>query len=177
RRVRHGDALGDAAGCFVQAHRQAHLPHGADSPSLRAEGLGRAESDRALLDHLGDSRADRSCDVEGAMNVAYSHRTDMHDAPQAGRSVVVGLGRTGLSCARYLHARGIQFAVTDNRSAPPEAPALSRLAPQAPTRFGAFDRDLLEGASQIIVSPGVSVREPFVAEAAARGLPVIGDIE
>jgi len=111
------------------------------------------------------------------MNVAYSHRTDMHDEPRAGRSVVVGLGRTGLSCARYLHARGIEFAVTDNRPAPPEAPALSRFAPQAPTHFGSFDRGLLEGASQIIVSPGVSVREPFVAEAAARGLPIIGDIE
>ena len=31
--------------------RQAHLPHGADPPSLRAQGLGRAEGDRALLDH------------------------------------------------------------------------------------------------------------------------------
>lgn len=95
----------------------------------------------------------------------------------AGRAIVVGLGRTGLSCARYLRARGIDFAVTDNRAAPPEAAALQQLAPNAEMRFGTFDRALLDGASQIIVSPGISVREPFVAEAQARGLPIVGDIE
>ena len=94
-----------------------------------------------------------------------------------GRAIVVGLGRTGLSCARYLRARGIDFAVTDNRAAPPEAGALQQLAPNIETRFGTFDRSLLEGASQIIVSPGVSVKESFVAEAHARGLPIVGDIE
>ena len=29
-------------------------------------------------------------------------------------AVVVGLGRTGLSCVRYLNARGWRLAVTDN---------------------------------------------------------------
>jgi UDP-N-acetylmuramoylalanine--D-glutamate ligase len=95
----------------------------------------------------------------------------------AGRSIVVGLGRTGLSCARYLHARGVEFAVTDSRAAPPEAAALEQLAPNAEVRFGGFDRALLDGASQLIVSPGVAVRDPFVAEAIARGIPVVGDIE
>ncbi len=107
-------------------------------------------------------------------------RTSIAATPQrrvAGRAVVVGLGRTGLSCARFLRSRGIDFAVTDNRATPPEARALEELAPEAAARFGAFDRSLLEGASQIIVSPGVSLREPFVAEAAACGLPIVGDIE
>ena len=107
-------------------------------------------------------------------------RTSIAATPQrrvAGRAVVVGLGRTGLSCARFLRSRGIDFAVTDNRATPPEARALEELAPEAAARFGAFDRSLLEGASQIIVSPGVSLREPFVAAAAACGLPIVGDIE
>ena len=53
-------------------------------------------------------------------------QVDMQRArrPQAGRSIVVGLGRTGMSCVRYLHARGIEFAVTDSRAAPPEAATL-----------------------------------------------------
>ena len=112
------------------------------------------------------------------MNVAHEHAS-VHVAPHAarGRAVVVGLGRTGLSCARALRARGIDFAVTDSRQAPPEAAALAQLAPEAETRFGELDRGLLQGASQIIVSPGVSVREPFIASAAALGLPIVGDIE
>lgn len=96
---------------------------------------------------------------------------------QRGRAIVVGLGRTGLSCARYLQSRGLSFAVTDSRPAPPESAALDNLAPDADVRFGAFDESLLDGAAQVIVSPGVSVREPFLMSAAARGIPVIGDIE
>ncbi|HEX7114981.1 MAG TPA: UDP-N-acetylmuramoyl-L-alanine--D-glutamate ligase [Steroidobacter sp.] len=94
-----------------------------------------------------------------------------------GRTVVVGLGRTGMSCARYLHARGIEFAVTDNRAAPPEAEALKQLAPDARVSFGAFDESLLDGASCVLASPGVSLREPFLERAAARGVPILGDVE
>jgi UDP-N-acetylmuramoylalanine--D-glutamate ligase len=98
-------------------------------------------------------------------------------APQSARSIVVGLGRTGLSCARYLHARHESFAVTDSRAAPPESAALQQLAPEAEVRFGAFDEALLDDAMRVIASPGVSLREPFMMSAAIRGVPIIGDIE
>jgi UDP-N-acetylmuramoylalanine--D-glutamate ligase len=96
---------------------------------------------------------------------------------QSARSIVVGLGRTGLSCARYLHARHESFAVTDSRAAPPESAALQKLAPEAEVRFGAFDEALLDDAMRVIASPGVSLREPFMMSAAIRGVPIIGDIE
>ena len=96
---------------------------------------------------------------------------------QRARSIVVGLGRTGLSCARYLHARHESFAVTDSRAAPPESAALQKLAPEAEVHFGAFDEALLDDASRVIASPGVSLREPFMMSAAIRGVPIIGDIE
>jgi len=98
-------------------------------------------------------------------------------AHSAARAVVVGLGRTGLSCAKYLRARGVDFAVTDSRVAPPELAKLREFAPDVELHLGGFDQALLDGASQIIASPGVSVREPMLAEALARGLPVVGDIE
>ena len=94
-----------------------------------------------------------------------------------GRTIVVGLGRTGMSCVRFLHSRGVPFAVTDSRAAPPEANALRQLAPEAQVSFGGFDERLLDGAGQLLVSPGVAVSEAFIAKAAARGLPIIGDIE
>ena len=96
---------------------------------------------------------------------------------QGARSIVVGLGRTGLSCARYLHARHESFAVTDSRATPPESAALQQLAPEAEVRFGAFDEALLDDANRVIASPGVSLREPFMMSAAIRGVPIIGDIE
>jgi UDP-N-acetylmuramoylalanine--D-glutamate ligase len=87
------------------------------------------------------------------------------------------LGRTGLSCARHLQSRNISFAVTDSRAAPPELAALKALAPDADVSLGRFDEALLEGASEIVASPGVSLSEPFLVAATRRGLPIIGDIE
>lgn len=96
---------------------------------------------------------------------------------RTGRTVVAGLGRTGLSCARYLHARGMEFAVTDSRAAPPESRALRAFAPDADVRLGGFDAALLDGATQVIASPGISLDEPFLRAAAAQGISIIGDIE
>jgi UDP-N-acetylmuramoylalanine--D-glutamate ligase len=105
---------------------------------------------------------------------AAQHRAQI---PATGRAVVVGLGRTGMSCARYLRARGLAFAVTDSRAAPPELAALQQLAPDAEVRVGGFDAALLEGASTVIASPGVSLHEPFLVRAAELGVAIIGDIE
>jgi UDP-N-acetylmuramoylalanine--D-glutamate ligase len=93
------------------------------------------------------------------------------------RAVIVGLGKTGLSCARYLHARGKRFAVTDSRVAPPELGALQQLAAEAELYLGGFDVAVLEDASEVILSPGVSLREPLLQTAIQRGIPIVGDIE
>jgi UDP-N-acetylmuramoylalanine--D-glutamate ligase len=97
------------------------------------------------------------------------------------RAVVVGLGLTGLSVARLLLRRGIEFAVTDSRSTPPELAALHTLAAQSgrtvTVRAGGFDPALLAGADLVIVSPGVATSGPFFERARARELPLIGDLE
>jgi len=92
-------------------------------------------------------------------------------------TVVVGLGKTGAACLRYLSRRGIPAAATDTRSAPPGLAELGSLAEHIDLRLGAFDVSLLESASQVLLSPGVSPQEPIVAEARARGIEVLGDIE
>jgi len=92
-------------------------------------------------------------------------------------SVIVGLGKTGASCARYLARRGIAAAVTDSRPNPPGLAELGGLAGTLDLRLGGFDLSLLDGASQVLMSPGVSLAEPIAAEARARGIEVLGDIE
>ena len=72
-------------------------------------------------------------------------------------SVIVGLGRTGVSCARHLAARGHRLVVTDSRAAPPGLAELRRLVPDALTVLGGFDTSVLDGAEQIVVSPGVGL--------------------
>jgi len=94
-----------------------------------------------------------------------------------GKALIVGLGRSGLSAARHLAARGWQLAVTDTRAEPPGAADLARIAPQVSCRFGGFDSKLLEGADMVVASPGVSLAEPLLREAKSRGIDVVGDIE
>jgi UDP-N-acetylmuramoylalanine--D-glutamate ligase len=93
------------------------------------------------------------------------------------RTLIVGLGKTGLSCARFLAARGIPFAVADSRAQPPGLEELHARYPGVEHHFGGFDGALFAQAEQLIVSPGVAVREPAIAQAAQRGAQIIGDIE
>jgi UDP-N-acetylmuramoylalanine--D-glutamate ligase len=92
----------------------------------------------------------------------------------AGRRVLVlGLGDTGLSVARWVAARGARVRVADTRAQPPRAPDLAGCELVA----GAFTPALLEGVDLVCKSPGLALSEPLVLEALARDVPVLGDIE
>lgn len=107
------------------------------------------------------------------------NQSSQHLAPlEAGtRALVLGLGRTGLSCARYLRRKGLDVRVADTRMLPPGRDALRASAPDTELRTGPFDSSLLDGVAQVVISPGLSLREPVAVEASRRGLPVVGDIE
>ena len=96
----------------------------------------------------------------------------------AGRKVLVlGLGETGLSMARWIVRRGGTVRVADTRAAPPALAALRAALPQAQVTTGAFTPALLDGVHLVAASPGVPLAEPVVATARARGLEVVGDVE
>ncbi len=110
------------------------------------------------------------------MTMRKTHGEQGH--PWQGRRVlVVGLGKSGLSAARYLAARGAEVSVTDTRPAPPGLETLRAELPAVPVHAGGFDADAFARAETLVVSPGVSVQEPLIAEARARGAEVLGDIE
>jgi len=105
-------------------------------------------------------------------------RMDMDRAPgHQSKTLIVGLGKTGLSCARYLRARGVMAAVTDSRPQPPGLDTLRAQMPELAIFVGGFDPEVFAAATQLVVSPGVPVAEPLIQEAIARGVPVIGDVE
>ena len=89
----------------------------------------------------------------------------------------MGLGKTGVSCIRYLAKRGVAVSATDTRRAPPGLEELGSLAGTLDIRLGGFDLSLLDGASQLLMSPGVSLEEPIARQARARGIEVLGDVE
>ena len=91
--------------------------------------------------------------------------------------LVLGLGDTGLSCARWLAARGARVSVADSRAAPPQAARLAELLPEVRLVTGAFDDAMLQATELLVISPGVPLSEPAVARAIAAGVEVVGDVE
>lgn len=92
-------------------------------------------------------------------------------------TLVLGMGLTGLSCVRYLLSKGIRVVVCDSRETPPSLEIFKQEFPDVPVQTGPWDESALLGASEIVISPGLSRKTPAIKKAIAAGVPVIGDIE
>ena len=104
--------------------------------------------------------------------------TSEHLLPVPGsRILVIGLGMTGLSCARFLVKQGYEVAVIDSREMPPSLLELQSELPDVAVFLGGFDEAAFQNADCLVVSPGISIKHPLIAEARARAVPVLGDIE
>jgi UDP-N-acetylmuramoylalanine--D-glutamate ligase len=92
--------------------------------------------------------------------------------------VVVGLGRTGLAAARFLHHRGARVLVTDRAGEKELGDAVGVLR-QLGVRveIGSHRADSFQDADLIMVSPGVDHTIEPIAQANARGVPIIGEVE
>ena len=98
-------------------------------------------------------------------------------APPLADYAVVGLGITGLSCVRYLAARGVSVLAMDTRKAPPNLAAVRRDFPEVAVKIGKLEVDALARCRHIVLSPGLALHEPAIRAARAAGVEVIGDIE
>ena len=88
--------------------------------------------------------------------------------------VIIGLGKTGLSCVTYFRQRGITPLVMDTRENPPgkeSLPADCRLI------TGPLDAEILCSASLIVASPGIALATPALQAAQVAGVEIVGDIE
>ena len=96
-------------------------------------------------------------------------------------AVVLGLGASGLAMARALADGGATVRVADTRGEPPMLAALRAELPQVAFSASEFAPSLLEGASLLAISPGLSpthsAAAPLVAAAKKAGIDVVGEIE
>jgi len=91
--------------------------------------------------------------------------------------VVVGLGLTGLSVLRFLKKQNLNFCVMDTRDEPPGLQEARKIDANAAIYLSGLDESVLLNASRIILSPGISRREPMIAKAIEMGIAVVGDIQ
>ncbi|HSW13702.1 MAG TPA: UDP-N-acetylmuramoyl-L-alanine--D-glutamate ligase [Solimonas sp.] len=97
----------------------------------------------------------------------------------AGRNMlVVGLGASGASALRYLVREGACVVATDSRAAPTGLAELQREFPAVEFLCGGFTAPQpLAQFGEAVLSPGVSLDEPFVKVLVTAGVPLAGDIE
>lgn len=88
--------------------------------------------------------------------------------------VVLGLGLSGYTMARFLFEQGYTVAVTDSRLQPPYLSQLQTQYPQILIKTGEFDSQLIDNAKRLAVSPGVNLHSLGLMPEYDR---VIGEIE
>jgi UDP-N-acetylmuramoylalanine--D-glutamate ligase len=88
------------------------------------------------------------------------------------RVLVLGLGDTGLSMARWVEREGGIPRVADTRAAPPRKPEYC-----GELRSGPFAPELLEDVQMLAVSPGLALDQPLITEALHKDIPIVGDVE
>lgn len=93
------------------------------------------------------------------------------------KTLIVGLGKTGLSCARYLQAQGWSFDFADSRAAPASLNVVSQEFPNSDKLLGGFSADMLQGIDMLVLSPGVDPRDAVIQQAYQQGIDIVGDIE
>ena len=92
-------------------------------------------------------------------------------------TVVIGLGKTGHSCARYLAQTGVDFSVVDTREQPPYLQVLKDESPNVEVTLGPLNGEHLSRAKVLYVSPGIAKDEPAIVQAVAAGAQLSGDID
>jgi len=88
--------------------------------------------------------------------------------------LVVGAGKSGVASANFLAARGERVVLHDAAAEPSLPMALDGSVERA---FGRDDASLLEGTTEIVLSPGVPLTVSLLQRARELGIPIVGEIE
>jgi UDP-N-acetylmuramoylalanine--D-glutamate ligase len=91
------------------------------------------------------------------------------------KDLVVGLGATGLSIARYLKRNDANAIFFDSREEPPGLEELEEIFPDPELRLG--NDKLPIGVSRVIASPGVPDSHPLLKKARKKKVEIVSDIE
>jgi UDP-N-acetylmuramoylalanine--D-glutamate ligase len=96
----------------------------------------------------------------------------------ASQRLILGLGETGLSCARYFKRLNLPFTLLDSRFNPPKLSEFQKEFPHISYHLGSFDLMRFQDCSELIVSPGIDLNEKNIRLAINQyKLKPLGDIE
>jgi UDP-N-acetylmuramoylalanine--D-glutamate ligase len=91
--------------------------------------------------------------------------------------LVVGLGRSGLAAANFLIRRGARVTITDLKTPQELQQELAQLQGKVRLTLGGHAESDFTAADLIVLSPGVPTGLYELRRAAARGTPIISEVE
>lgn len=91
--------------------------------------------------------------------------------------LVIGLGKTGNSIARYLQRKDIPFAVFDTRDTVNGLDEFKQNFPEVAIYLGTLPNEIYSDIEAVITSPGVDCNIPTIQKFIKLGIPLAGDIE
>lgn len=96
---------------------------------------------------------------------------------EAPRTLVYGLGTTGLSAARYLARTGVQATYYDSRENPPGRDDIAAIDPDAELILGTLPDERIAEFERVVVSPGIPATDELLGRLAERGISIQSDVE
>ena len=91
--------------------------------------------------------------------------------------LILGMGLTGLSVARFYSKKNIDFRIADSRLSPPMLQIMKQENLLIDFHLGEWNKNLLDDISEIIISPGIAESEKIVSWSRKKSIPIISDIE
>ena len=91
--------------------------------------------------------------------------------------LIIGMGLTGLSVARFFALNDISYRIADSRVSPPMLECFAAEGLDEGIQLGAWSEDLLQGVEEIVVSPGIATSESIIGWAVKKSIALISDIE
>jgi len=91
--------------------------------------------------------------------------------------LILGMGLTGLSVARFFSSNNVDYRIADSRLSPPMQDICIKENLLSDCHLGEWKESLLENITEIVISPGIAETESIVGWARQQKIPVISDIE
>lgn len=91
---------------------------------------------------------------------------------------IVGLARSGFSCANLLHQLGAQVSITDSSAgAAAQANRGKLVSERIAVELGTHTPAFIQGRDLVVISPGVPDTAPPIRWAVQQGIPVVSEVE
>ena len=91
--------------------------------------------------------------------------------------LILGMGLTGLSVARFFSSNNVDYRIADSRLSPPMQDICVKENLLSDCHLGEWKESLLDNITEVVISPGIAETESIVGWARLQKIPVISDIE